>query len=175
MSEYDKSSIIENLEFNYIINTISSKINKKIKKLYLCYRATEDGDKAEDFHKKCDYIKNIIVLIRTKSNKKFGGFSSESWENNDKTWKYDEHAFIFSLDNYKSYDIIKPERALLCNKKFGPIFGYGEILISDNFFSNVSNCLEKNTYYESNENFYPLSGENEFLISQLEAYKVDFE
>ena len=175
MSEYDKSTIIQNQEFKYIINTISSKINKKIKKLYLCYRATEDGDKADDFHEKCDYIKNIIVLISTKNNKKFGGFSSESWDNNDKTWKYDKNTFIFSLDNYKSYDIIKPERALLCLKKFGPIFGNGEILISDNFFSNVSYSLEKNICYESNENFYPLSSEKEFIVSQLEAYKVDFE
>ena len=175
ISEFEKSTIMDNNETIFIINLITSKIKKKIKKFYLCYKATKDGDKAANFHEKCDYIKNIIILIKTKNNKKFGGFSSESWDNNDQTWKKDEQAFIFSLNDYNSYNIIKTEKALFCHKKYGPIFGNGEIFISDNFFTIASTCLEKNVIYESNENSYPLNGEKEFYITQLEAYKVDFE
>ena len=175
ISEFEKSTIMDNKETIFINNLITSKIKKKIKKFYLCYKATKDGDKAANFHKKCDYIKNIIILIKTKNNKKFGGFSSESWDNNDQTWKKDEQAFIFSLNDYNSYNIIKTEKALFCHKKYGPIFGNGEILISDNFFTTPSTCLEKNVIYETNENSYPLNGEKEFYITQLEVYKVDFE
>ena len=178
ISEFEQSTITENLEMNYIINLISSKINKKIKKLYLCYRATKDGDQALNFHQKCDYIKNIIILIRTSLNKKFGGFSTESWDvNTEYTWKKDEHAFIFSLNGYNSnfYNVIKPEKALLCYKKCGPIFGNGEIFIPDNFFNSISSCQETNTYYESKGNSYPLNGEKEFNVAQIEAYKVDYE
>jgi hypothetical protein len=176
ISEFEKSTIMDSKEQIFIINLISSKIKKKIKKLYLCYKATQDGDKAENFHKKCDYIKNIIILIKTKQNKKFGGFSSESWDNNNgQTWKKDKNAFIFSLNDYNSYNIINYERALFCHEKYGPIFGNGEIYIPDNFFTFPSTCLEKNIYYESNENSYPLNGEKEFYITQLEAYNVNFE
>ena len=177
ISEFEKSKIMDNKEMNFIINLISSKFQKNIKKLYLCYRATKDGDKAVNFHQKCDYIKNIFILIKTKGNKKFGGFSSESWDNNlnDQTWKKDDKAFIFSLDDYNSYNIIKPNRAIICHSKFGPIFGNGEIFIYDNFFKFPSTSIEKNTYYESKGTSYPLNGGKEFLISEMEAYKVDFD
>ena len=56
-------------DINFIINLISSQFNRKIKKLYLCYLGTKDGDLAQNFHEKCDYIKNIIILIKTKGNK----------------------------------------------------------------------------------------------------------
>ena len=177
-SKYEESTIMNINDINFIINLIQSKFGKKLKKLYLCYRASTDGDSAEIFHKKCDYIKNIIILIKTKEQKKFGGFSTESWETNTEIpiHKKDKDAFIFRLDNYKCYDIIKPEKALYCSKKLGPVFGIGEIFISDNFFKNVSHCNEKEAYkceidYENKET---LNGEKEFLVEEIEAYKIDF-
>ena len=68
-SKYEESTIMNINDINFIINLIQSKFNKKLKKLYLCYRASTDGDSAEIFHKKCDYIKNIIILIKTKEQK----------------------------------------------------------------------------------------------------------
>ena len=177
-SKYEESTIMNINDINFIINLIQSKFNKKLKKLYLCYRASTDGDSAEIFHKKCDYIKNIIILIKTKQQKKFGGFSTESWETNTEIpiHKKDKDAFIFRLDNYKCYYIIKPEKALYCSKKLGPVFGIGEIFIPDNFFKNVSHCNEKEAYkceidYENKET---LNGEKEFLVEEIEAYKIDF-
>jgi hypothetical protein len=175
ISDYEKSMIIDNQQLKFIIDTISSKVKKTVKKLYLCYRATSDGDKAISFHEKCDRLKNIIILISASNGKKFGGFSSESWDSNSQEhWKRDPDAYIFSIDNYKFYGVIKPERALLCHKDCGPIFGNGEIFIHDNFFLTSSTCLEKNICYESNDNSFPLSGVKEFYVSQLEAYKIDY-
>ena len=178
ISEYDKSSIMNDKEIYDIINLVSKKLNKKVKKLYLCYRATKDGDKAENFHKKCDYIVDTIILIQTKKNKKFGGFSTQSWDiSTEQMWKKDNQAFIFSLNKYenKCYGIVNSERALFCHKKCGPIFGNGEIFVPDNFFTNVSTCLKYNTVYESKEHIFPLNGEKEFYIKDMEAYKIDFE
>ena len=58
----------------------------------------------------------------------------------------------------------------------GPVFGIGEIFIPDNFFKNVSHCNEKEAYkceidYENKET---LNGEKEFLVEEIEAYKIDF-
>ena len=182
-SQYEKSTIMDINDINFIINLISSKLGKKIKKLYLCYTASKDGDSAEVFHNKCDFIKNIIVLIKSKNGKKFGGFSTESWEVNteNQIYKKDKNAFIFSLDKYNSYKIVKPEKALYCGKRLGPIYGTGEIFIANNFFKNPSYCNEKEVYkslnFLGNANIgdnEPLSGEKEFFVEEIEVYKVDF-
>ena len=182
-SQYEKSTIMDINDINFIINLISSKLGKKIKKLYLCYTASKDGDSAEVFHNKCDFIKNIIVLIKSKNGKKFGGFSTESWEVNteNQIYKKDKNAFIFSLDKYNSYKIVKPEKALYCGKRLGPIYGTGEIFIANNFFKNPSYCYEKEVYKSLNflgnaniEDNGPLSGEKEFFVEEIEVYKVDF-
>ena len=181
--QYEKSTIMNINDINFIINLISSKLGKKIKKLYLCYTASKDGDSAEIFHNKCDFFKNIIVLIKSKIGKKFGGFSEESWAVNTENpiYKKDKNAFIFSLDNYRSYNITKPENALYCGKKLGPIYGFGEIFIPNNFFTNPSHCNEKEVYKYINflgnaciEDNEPLSGEKEFFVEEIEVYKVDF-
>ena len=182
-SQYEKSTIMDINDINFIINLISSKLGKKIKKLYLCYTASKDGDSAEVFHNKCDFIKNIIVLIKSKNGKKFGGFSTESWEVNteNQIYKKDKNAFIFSLDKYNSYKIVKPEKALYCGKRLGPIYGTGEIFIANNFFKNPSYCNEKEVYKSLNflgnadiGDNEPLSGEKEFFVEEIEVYKVDF-
>ena len=177
-SKYEESKIMDIYDINFMINLISSQFNRKIKKLYLCYLGTKDGDLAQNFHEKCDYIKNIIILIKTKGNKKFGGFSSESWETNSEIpiHKNDKTAFIFSLNNYRFFNVFKPEKALYCSKKLGPVFGNGEIFIPDNFFKNVSHCNEMEIYKSriGNENAENLNGEKEFYVEEIEAYKVDF-
>ena len=182
-SQYDKSTIMNINDINFIINVISSKLKEKIKKLYLCYRGSLDGDSAEMFHKKCDFFKNMIILIKTKDQRKFGGYSTESWETNSEypIHKKDKDAFIFSLDNYNIFNVIRPENALYCGKKLGPVFGIGEIFIAEHFFKNISHCNEKEVYKcfnfkanENNENNEPLSGEKEFYVEEMEAYKVDF-
>ena len=63
----------------------------------------------------------------------------------------------------------------------GPVFGLGEIFIPDKFFKFTSHCKEKEVYKyvnlignENKENNGPLSDEKEFLVEEIEVYKVDF-
>ena len=72
--------------------------------------------------------------------------------------------------------LLNLKKALYCSKKLGPVFGIGEIFIPDNFFKNVSHCNENEVYkgeidYENKET---LNGEKEFLVEEIEAYKIDF-
>ena len=49
-------------------------INSK-KRWKLVYRASRDGDKAKDFHEKCDNLSPILVVIKSNFDQVFGGFS----------------------------------------------------------------------------------------------------
>ena len=45
----------------------------------LCYRATDDGWKASDFHKTCNNIGPTVTLVKCGISI-FGGFTHQSWE-----------------------------------------------------------------------------------------------
>lgn len=45
----------------------------------LCYRASEDGWSAEDFHTSCNDKGPTLTLVQVEENI-FGGFSGQSWE-----------------------------------------------------------------------------------------------
>ena len=44
----------------------------------LCYRASDDGWGAEDFHRKCDDVGPTVTVVKCGSNI-FGGYTDESW------------------------------------------------------------------------------------------------
>jgi hypothetical protein len=44
----------------------------------LCYRASHDGWKGEDFHRKCDDVGPTVTLVKCGTNV-FGGYTDKSW------------------------------------------------------------------------------------------------
>lgn len=62
-------------ERNMIFSEIENKMNKKIKQLKILYQATIDGGDHEIFHLKCDNFANTLVLVISKGNRRFGGFT----------------------------------------------------------------------------------------------------
>ena len=76
--------------------------NSKIIKFKLLFRATKDGDDNDKFHKKCDNKGKTILIIKTKDNYIFGGFTSDNWNECD-GHKKTENTFIFSLNKNKIY------------------------------------------------------------------------
>ena len=187
--------IIDSKIFNY--NQIEF-LEKRLKKIYsskniisfnLVYRATEDGDKARDFHNKCDNIGPNITFIKTKNGYIFGGFTCKNWEHLKRDIKYDKpnlgsaskdsKAFCFCFNNKKIYNNEKPnEFAIWCNRNYGPTF-------KNNFFQVFDECLTKGGYcsVRSNSHFggqeidYEAIGGNEprFSIQELEVYEVIFQ
>ena len=73
-------------------------------KLQLLYRATRDGFSGSSFHSKCDGKSPTLSIIQNASNNMiFGGFTSMSWDQSSGYKTNDPTAFIFSVNNAKTY------------------------------------------------------------------------
>ena len=159
-------------DLQIIFKGIKHQTNKKIKKMKLIYSALEDGDSAESFHKHCDGISNTLIIIKTINGKKFGGFTTQKWKNNN-NYIMDNAAFLFSLDEKECYYINDCEHAIYGNKTRGPCFGGGfDLCIHDG-------CLNNNNSYECSGVSYDmkgkklmLNGENQFQIDDYEVYQI---
>lgn len=115
------SVIMEENEFDFIRKEIETKINK-IKKIKKLYQATIDGEEPINFHSKCDNIPYTLIIFKSEGNRRFGGFITQTWDSSS-GFKNDEKAFLFSLDKKKIYKIKRYDRAIWCDKSFGPVFG----------------------------------------------------
>ena len=156
------------------LELLTRKICKDYNKitLNLLYKATVDSDKASMFHKKCDFAKNSIVLVESADGKRFGGYTSCSWEGNQ-IEKNDENAFVFSLDNMEIYDIIPGEAAIGCYPKYGPVFLGCQIRIYDEFFTKGGSTFEKGMNYDTVEDFVLTGGKKNFKVKEIEVYEVE--
>ena len=183
---YIDSKIVNFEDIIFLRNRIKE-IHPKINTINfnLVYRASEDGDKAADFHNKCDKIGPNITLIKTKKGYVFGGFTFKNWEHmprdidvnkpNLGSASRDSRAFGFCVNNQKIYNNEKPnEFAIWCNRNFGPTF-------KNNLFQIFDSCLRKGGYcsIKSNSHFggqnydYEISGgESRFRVEELEVYEV---
>ena len=70
-----ESRIVEYDDFVFVENRIKEIYPKLSIDFNLVYRASEDGDKAVDFHNKCDRIGPNVTIIKTKKGYIFGGFT----------------------------------------------------------------------------------------------------
>ena len=158
------------------LELLTRKICRNYKKIRvdLLYKATIDSDEASAFHKKCDAATNTIVLVKSGNGKRFGGYTSCSWEGNS-IEKKDENAFVFSLDKMTIYDIIKGEDAIGCYPKYGPVFLGCQIRIYDKFFKNGGTTFEKGLNYETQEDYELSGGLKEFSVKEIEVYGVELE
>ena len=170
-SEIIKGNIIQNVEELELLTRKICKNKKKII-LNLLYKATADSDKAEIFHKKCDSAKSTLVLIESENNKRFGGYTTCSWEGNS-IEKKDDEAFIFSLDKMNVYDVISEENAIGCYPKYGPIFLGCQIRIYDQFFTRGGTTYEKETNYYTKEDYELTGGIEKFKVKDIEVYSVE--
>jgi len=187
----DIDSIIIIKEYTNEDYFLFSKIKKvfpsnKILKFNLIYRATRDGDTSKNFHSKCDFIGPNIILIKTKEDYIFGGFTTKSWKhlfkdiNKDEpevgTELKDEKAFCFSINEKKIYNNGKPnEPVIYCNNNYGPVF--------KNYFKILNECLKngglcgkiEESNFEGQEKDYEINGGKEkFDIEELEIFQIGF-
>ena len=157
-----------------------SDVVDKIQKIFfkninfnLVYKAFNDGDKAQTFHEKCDYLSMSLVLIETDKNIRFGGFTMRSWEGYN-IKKIDNHAFVFSLETNNIFDIKINEPAIGCYPKYGPVFFGCQIRIYDNFFSRGGTTCHKGLNYYTTIDYELNNGEQKFLVKDIEIYGLNF-
>ena len=110
----------------FIEKEIEKQLKMNVMSYDLIYKASRDGDKSENFHSKCDNIKNTLIIIKSKNGKIFGGFTTQFW--NHSGYVNDPLAFAFSIDNQKIYNIIDNKDgnfAIYAHNTYGPCFGKG--------------------------------------------------
>ena len=174
------SKIITNLENLDLIarglaqDDIDSLRNLRV--LYkLIYRASEHGGDAEIFHERCDEFEGTLVIIKTKDDNMFGGYTKLSWDEEDGKEKRDENAFVFSINLEKLYFYFYNEKKcnIFCDKNKGPcfvgMFAVPEQILKGKGFVDTFGiqCYEgENDKYEIN------GGKNEFFIEEMEVFQV---
>ena len=94
-----KSEILNDTASFELINKRLNPYNKNIS-FNLIYKLNEKNNSASKFHELCDGKKNVLVLIKTIKNVRFGGFTSVGFDSYSKH-KCDNNAFVFSLDKKK--------------------------------------------------------------------------
>ena len=176
----DNSKILNHIkEFTFLVKKINRNISYTSLQFFnmkLIYRATDDGDTADMFHKKCDNLSPLLILIKTTKHRRFGGFTQATFESPEKPkGKLDGSAFIFSLDKLKSYDVQEGQNAICSCKNNGPIF-YGNescnIYLSDKFFLTKGNVARKGDRYNTNEDYEINFGKAKFVTKEIEIYHI---
>ena len=157
-------------ELDEISSRIQRTLNKKNIKYKIIFRSNIDGDCASTFHEKCDKIRNTLILIKASGNKRFGGFTTETWDGNDIN-KKDEKSFIFSIDKMKIYDIIPGQNAINCNPDLGPVF-LSQIKLLDKFFTQGGTTSTKGKNYKTLEDFEITDGAEKFGVQEVEIYQI---
>lgn len=172
-SNLDKeSSIIKKKEDINLLNSwISPLILRKNIKFKKLYRATEDGDKASDFHRLCDDKGPTLTIGKTKKGYIFGGFTLEEWDSKE-NYSLDGNSFVFSLNKKKMFRFMGDIYSTSCNKNSGPTFGANDnaIAIHDNCLSNTENYCGKKTSYGNN---LGLTEDARFSLDEIEVLLIE--
>ena len=156
------SSIMKEGEFDMIKKEIEKKMNMKIKEVNKLYQATVDGEELTNFHKKCDNIKNTLILYESKGNRRFGAFSSQIWKSNEfLEEKPDKNCFLFSLDKKKIFSVNNDNYyKIVYFKGHGPAFSHNGSFCIDIYRDKFNrNLLRTN----ENAHKYIFNGEKNIL------------
>ena len=142
----------------------------------LLYRKSRDSDRSSIFHVKCDRISGTLVIIKTETGLKFGGYTNATWEGND-IYKSDKSAFIYSLNNNKTYDIMPNCNAIYCSPFNGPCFcgkNVATLLVYDNcnIYGGVCSNAGNSNYTGYNSDYEINNGQSDFRIADYEVFKV---
>ena len=170
--------IEEDSEFEMIELQIENTVNKKIKSINKLYQATKDGFDDSIIHKKCDGIPNTLVLYKSKGNRRFGGFVSQSWSSK-KECIADKKSFLFSLDKKKIYPPKNGKYYSLACYPYGLSFAKENILliiyISDNNLQTNENNKVVQFFFDFQENALSEDGNwNGTKAIEFEVFEIKF-
>ena len=165
-----ESDIITKEEIPLLIGWLPKHPSKIIK----LYDTKIDTHNAGAFHSKCGDKGPTIVLVKSDSNCRFGGYTSISWGASSGAYIRDESAFLFSFDNKKKYNVNTPNYAVYCHHQYGPTFGDGHDM-------HLSNYAPQNTSSYNIGCAYPLETKNElnkgsqnFTPKSYEVYQITY-
>jgi hypothetical protein len=167
-----ESKIIKKMEEETLIGDAIS--NSPQKKYRLIYRASRDGDSANKFHYLCDKYSNLIILIETQLGIKFGGYTSSKFRSSSHL-KFDNNAFLFSLDQMKVFNILPGHYAIYCYDNTGPCFSKGSLYVPNSFFTKYGKTGIAGGPFQFRKDYELNNGKEKFLIKELEVFQVKIE
>ena len=161
-----KSLILNNKDEEQFFSTsLRDKVQKRISNKIYC--ASQDGDTAQIFHKKCDNKGPLLYLIKTKNDLVFGIYTSKSIRSDNVTRNDSTQMVICPYKNFAVLSL-NGNSTYHCYPDKGALFHCMQI--NTPFLS--SNCVD----ICSCDNFqlpsYP-SGNSSYQIKELEVYTVD--
>ena len=154
------------------------KPNSKIK-FNLLYQISRDGDNISTFYNKVKDKCPTLIIVKSKSGYKFGGYTTNTWEQNN-SYKRDELAFLFSLNKKKKYNI-KNDHIQYAIYGYSNYFAFDassfflcDLWIYDKCTSRSDNgCYSYS--YNTTEQYELNGGQRNFYVDELEVYNVEFE
>jgi len=165
----------KNMVCNWILKQMKSE-DKKVE-MTLLYRLTSDGDSGSTFHSKCNSKGYTLTLIRNTKGFRCGGFVTKDWTSSN-SYVEDKNAFLFSLEYKEQYFTYDGKNAIYdhydynYNNTYGPSFGSGDLIISNNCTQNDSSCNFPYSY--SGTKARALSGGYyNFKVNEIEVYKIN--
>ncbi|KAJ5079000.1 pep-cterm sorting domain-containing protein [Anaeramoeba ignava] len=161
------------------------------------FSAKRDGFDCKKWHSICDNKGKTLVIIKTKDNFIFGGFTQVGWTTDESKWSEeygsygwikDWNAFIFSLRNDKgdrksdkfSVQKGKEEYAVKYHQNFGPEFGnypadfyvHGNLKTGKSDFGDSYNLPNGITYQSNEARSYLAGSYNSWVVDELETYFI---
>ncbi|KAJ5076396.1 hypothetical protein M0811_06395 [Anaeramoeba ignava] len=182
---FSDSEIIKNIEY---VKKLKEWINDDefFSKMKLGYSAKRDGFDSQNWHKAVDDKGKTLVIIKTKDNFIFGGFTQVGFMTGDSRYIPDPNAFIFSLRNStnkrksKKFTIKQDEEqnAIYYRLDRGSCFGNDDIDLNSNLKSGYSdfgvsyNLPNGIKYGTKRAKSYLAGSYDEWVVKELETYFI---
>ena len=174
---FNSSIIKEKEDSNFIIDSLLKKI--KFKNIELIYCASKNGNICKDFKNHCNNKGSTLLVVKTKDNEIFGGFTKCDWTNDNFKYGNDKDAFLYSITNKKVFDILKPEKAII-NYSEDYAFGcFGNTNDWDGlYFFEQPYGIEGYNNYKKLTNIYDIKNSNDlckerlFKAIEMEVYEI---
>ncbi|KAJ5069623.1 e3 ubiquitin-protein ligase [Anaeramoeba ignava] len=185
---FSDSEIVKDIEY---VKKLQEWINDNdfFSKMKKGFSAKRDGFDSQNWHKAVDGKGKTLVIIKTKQNFIFGGFTQVGFKNvqSGGEWINDPNAFIFSLRNDKGDRIpakftAKEGSAIYSNLSCGPIFGkpnaandfYLKSSLQPGYSNfgygyNLPNGITYNTYQAQS---YLAGSYDKWVVDELETYFI---
>ncbi|KAJ5073858.1 pep-cterm sorting domain-containing protein [Anaeramoeba ignava] len=188
MKEFGKafadSEIVQDIEY---VKKLQEWINDNdfFSKMKKGFSAKRDGFNSQNWHKAVDGKGKTLVIIKTKQNFIFGGFTQVGFKHSNGEYSNDSNAFIFSLRNDKGDRIpakftIKQGHegcAIYSNLSYGPVFG-SDFGINSNLQPGYSefgynyNLPNGITYGTNEANSYLAGSYSSWVVDEVETYFI---
>ena len=152
----------------------------KVIRFNMLFNSNNDGDSCSTFHYYCDGVFPTVTVVLDTSGRRFGGYSTSSWNQSTvgACQRRAPESFIFDLSNKQKYELKNQfdTSAIYPHNSYGPVFGSAyDLYLANSCTQNSSSYCSKGSYNTGDNNLIGENGQTNFQVSYYEVYQVIFE